>query len=569
MRAILVIIIILYLPLNAAADEWVRVWYGNLDQLPIEAEIGARISVDTYIQTSPNAYTPDMALAVGFTDEYIDSLLSETEGELFWPFTEWDVVHFTESSGSPPNPDGWRAESFVGFADVLPPFERNWLHLETPQLVLQFVVKSVSDSALCGRMVDAMGEGWDLIFGRSSCGDTLGGMGYPIIEYYSPVHFAGGGAISGIITDDQDTPIPGVMAQCRITLQADTSDANGDYFIDELYPGSHDIKFSHPTYVDSIVENVNVISYDTTSLDVTLQRSGYILGTVTDEQAMPLGDVAVMAINTSTNDTSISSTDESGQYYIDNIHNGTFDISFALPEYYDTTLTDITVTRGDSTEVNMQMTFIEIVDVGATSIISPPNYIETDYPSSIIIGVANYGNTPQLFDVIFEARLLYDSVLVFADTITTSELAPSTADTITFGSSFTSTMDTAYVLFAYSCLPGDNNAINDTVSILCVSESGIDIKELGSLPITYDLSQNYPNPFNARTVIEYALPEQTSVSLRIFDIQGHLVGTLGQGTQPAGYHRATWNSTGIASGIYFYKLQTPAYTATKRMLVIK
>jgi hypothetical protein len=90
-----------------------------------------------------------------------------------------------------------------------------------------------------------------------------------------------------------------------------------------------------------------------------------------------------------------------------------------------------------------------------------------------------------------------------------------------------------------------------------------------SMPQTPLLSQNYPNPFNPTTTIAYFLPQASHVSLDIFDILGRKVINLVNEIQPAGYHRAVWNSQGAASGIYFYMLQTDEQTETKRMTLLR
>lgn len=93
------------------------------------------------------------------------------------------------------------------------------------------------------------------------------------------------------------------------------------------------------------------------------------------------------------------------------------------------------------------------------------------------------------------------------------------------------------------------------------------------------LAQNYPNPFNPETWIPYQLSEPTEVSIQIYDSVGHLVRTLELGMKSAGVYMshseaAYWdgkneNGERVASGVYFYSLQTPEFNATRRMVILK
>ena len=90
-----------------------------------------------------------------------------------------------------------------------------------------------------------------------------------------------------------------------------------------------------------------------------------------------------------------------------------------------------------------------------------------------------------------------------------------------------------------------------------------------ALPTTTALAQNYPNPFNAETNIGYVLAEAGNVNLSVYDITGRLVETLVDGNQEAGEHIVTWNGSTVSSGVYFYKVTTSDYTATKMMNLLK
>ena len=102
---------------------------------------------------------------------------------------------------------------------------------------------------------------------------------------------------------------------------------------------------------------------------------------------------------------------------------------------------------------------------------------------------------------------------------------------------------------------------------------------LSVAPETSMLGQNYPNPFNPETWIPYQLQRNGSVSIRIHDITGHLVRHLDLGYQQAGFYvspsqAAYWNGKDshgqpVASGIYFYSIESESFSATRRMTVVK
>ncbi len=93
------------------------------------------------------------------------------------------------------------------------------------------------------------------------------------------------------------------------------------------------------------------------------------------------------------------------------------------------------------------------------------------------------------------------------------------------------------------------------------------------------LAQNFPNPFNPETWIPYQLNKATEVKIDIYNVSGHLVRSLDLGWQPTGSYMtpssaAYWdgkNAVGerVASGIYFYTLQTSDFAATRRMVILK
>ena len=91
----------------------------------------------------------------------------------------------------------------------------------------------------------------------------------------------------------------------------------------------------------------------------------------------------------------------------------------------------------------------------------------------------------------------------------------------------------------------------------------------GSLPNTFRLSQNYPNPFNPATTIRYSLPHRSQVLLSVYNTVGQKVTALVQGEQDAGSYEVKFDGSGLASGVYFYRLQTESFVDTKKLLLLR
>jgi hypothetical protein len=93
-------------------------------------------------------------------------------------------------------------------------------------------------------------------------------------------------------------------------------------------------------------------------------------------------------------------------------------------------------------------------------------------------------------------------------------------------------------------------------------------------PLSNYLAQNHPNPFNPVTTIEFGLKSPAEVTLRIYDATGRLVCTLVDGPLPAKHHTLQWNGVDdrgnqVASGVYFYRMETGGFTKTRKMVLLK
>jgi hypothetical protein len=88
-------------------------------------------------------------------------------------------------------------------------------------------------------------------------------------------------------------------------------------------------------------------------------------------------------------------------------------------------------------------------------------------------------------------------------------------------------------------------------------------------PIKYALEQNYPNPFNPSTMISYSIPQNSFVTLNVYDIIGNEVATLVNQTQSAGKYDIRFDASNLSNGVYFYTIKTDNFSSTKKMILMK
>lgn len=113
--------------------------------------------------------------------------------------------------------------------------------------------------------------------------------------------------------------------------------------------------------------------------------------------------------------------------------------------------------------------------------------------------------------------------------------------------------------------------------VLLKQEGNVKVDEpVAEVPAQYRLEQNLPNPFSANgtfgnpsTIIRFDLPQAERVFLAIYNLRGELVATLVDGNLPSGSHAFTFDASGLATGVYFYRVSTERFAATKKMLLAK
>jgi hypothetical protein len=153
-----------------------------------------------------------------------------------------------------------------------------------------------------------------------------------------------------------------------------------------------------------------------------------------------------------------------------------------------------------------------------------------------------------------------------------------TQSTFTFAMDGTATMPFSYRGWEYTggLAPDRDREVSDIMIRISATALPVSVDDPveENLPSTISLSQNYPNPFNPATSIDYSVPNNSDVSLDVFNIIGQKVKTLVNGKVNAGNHSITWDGTSengskVASGVYFYRLSVGDETIVKRMTLTK
>jgi len=102
-----------------------------------------------------------------------------------------------------------------------------------------------------------------------------------------------------------------------------------------------------------------------------------------------------------------------------------------------------------------------------------------------------------------------------------------------------------------------------------VHPTSVDRGTVADIPRTFKLLQNYPNPFNPATIIGYKLPKASHVTLRVYNLLGQEVKMIINEQQAPGSHFEEFDAGNLASGVYFYRLQTSGFIATMKMIFLK
>ncbi len=185
---------------------------------------------------------------------------------------------------------------------------------------------------------------------------------------------------------------------------------------------------------------------------------------------------------------------------------------------------------------------VDVEEGGEIASVNPYDFTLTDGTNSFLV----------------DDDMVADSIL---DINYMANVVVGNADTLVAGDSIANVK--GVVMYSYGSIKIEVRKPSDITAVV----QGPDAVAL--IPEHYVLHQNYPNPFNPVTTIRFDLPEISPVTLTVYDISGRYVETLVNGSMNAGTYTLRWHAGHLSSGVYFYRIQTPGYTATNKMLLLK
>ncbi len=375
------------------------------------------------------------------------------------------------------------------------------------------------------------------------------------------------GNVTGTVTGE-DTGLPIEGASVRFGDEEPVlTDEDGIYLVEDLLPGNYMVTVSADDYVDH-VEAVTVVFGDNTFDFVLSRETGTISGTVIRAgTGTAIAGLSVFLTIPGEVDPLETTTNIDGIYSFADLLPGTgFQLDFILDlAYWPETVADVVVTGGQTTTVDVTMTY---PDAGVSQTDLMINvYIDTGLGSeSVDLIASDYGIVEWNASI---ADVDWDWITLTPES---DILFPGEQETITINIDITEAgLDvhdgdemTTELLFT-----GPHWVQPPTVN-LTIHFAAVAVREVsGEMPIAYALHQNFPNPFNPVTSIRFDLVEPQFITLAVYNTMGQEIAHLVDDYLPSGFHVVTFEPENLPSGIYFYVIKTEGFSATKKMVMIK
>ncbi len=379
------------------------------------------------------------------------------------------------------------------------------------------------------------------------------------------------GKVMGTVTDTQNgQPIYKAKVFLRKIKSCEkyktSTDPNGNYLLERVIEGDYITKVKAKGYKNfKSPDTIHVLDQQTSVANFQLEKkprkhSGIMAGIVKDEVTqLPLEDAILIAIEENKSDQSlpveIAFTDENGYFIFDDLPETGFKLFAWTDEYIgefypnSSLFETATIVVPDETNLNIAL---------SPSVSAPLS----------IGGTISENSIPEDFAVIYaltpDGQVVGSTFTEFEGFFTLENLPPGDY-------SFMATSDDGSV--------EHKPPVHIDFRHICgidINLGRLDVKPESktNLPRKLTLAQNYPNPFNPETFIEYSLSKSSFVRLTIYNIVGQKIKTLVNKYEEVGDKKIIWNGTdangnSVATGIYFYRLETDQGAITRRMVLIK
>ncbi len=395
--------------------------------------------------------------------------------------------------------------------------------------------------------------------------------------------------VKGKVTDDQNVALEGAKVRVLTnrghghcggrndsTMSAVT-DTEGNYQITFTRYNTTETHFKvsakkEDYRVEFYNEKVSLYEADDIAVttDTTLENINFTLslwgaptnnsisGNVVNVAGEPMSGVYVAAFSRH-NGVTFGITDSTGNYSLPNLLSTNYYVFFHtegyVPEYYDNVYT-----WENATQVMASGAIAGINAILDTT-------ISDSTGGGLVTGVVRDAANNTVGDVLVTIKNQFGTVVGYAMSSTNGSYSIEglVAGTYTIAGS---KIGYASMTSSLTYDPTQSNTIVQNVSLgLPVLGVG---NETSTLPVKTALIGNYPNPFNPTTTLSFDLQTSATISLSVFDILGNEVATLLSNEYvEAGSHRVTFDASGFTSGMYFYRLVTPSFSETKKMVLMK
>ena len=207
------------------------------------------------------------------------------------------------------------------------------------------------------------------------------------------------------------------------------------------------------------------------------------------------------------------------------------------------TPTDVTLADLQADPESFEGVLVEIADGGGISAINAYDFTLSNGIDSFLI------DDDLVADSILDINYMENAVVGGVDTVVAGDTLSNVKGVVMFG---------------YGSIKIEVRKLDDITVKVTVVEPGV-----ANVPKNFVLHQNYPNPFNPVTTIRFDLAKATDVKLTIYDLSGRRVQELVNSSMNAGSYDLRFNAGHLSSGMYLYRLETPEFTATNKLLLLK